>query len=359
VKVAGRSFRVMGPVGTGACSEIGICNLEHVNGRRTRVRPRGTRNKRVRVLILGVAGFLSFHSPALAALFDVRIEEGVRKTSAGDTVAYELFSPRADPDLPPPPWPAVVLTHGFGRDHRYHVKNAYYMARRGIVVLTADMTSLTLGRPAQVRNIANTADHVVWLQGRALSDHDSLKGSVDPNRIGLAGHSAGGAVSFEAAIHSQRGDIPVAALCLLDGVPWDRTLSRANRLKELPFASLRSEEGVCNFHGKVVSLLGHLKFSTEDIQIVAGTHCDAENPSSTACWLMCGGRNGDGRHLYQRLMYLFFQDALGVVSVEENPETYPEVLRSLAARGTIIRRPGAQERIEPPPAVPPLDVNRN
>ncbi len=330
-----------------------------MNAKRTRVRPWGTRNKRIRVLILGVAGFLSFHSPAMAALFDVRIEEGVRKTSAGDTVAYELFSPRADPGLPPPPWPAVVLTHGFGRDHRYHAKNAYYMAQRGIIVLTPDMTSLTLGRPAQARNIVNTVDHILWLQGRALSDHDLLKGSIDRNRIGLAGHSAGGAVSFEAALLSQGRNVPVAALCLLDGVPWDRTLNRAPRLSWLPFASLRSEEGVCNFHGKVVSLLGRLKFSTEDIQIVEGTHCDAENPSSTACWLMCGGRSGDGRRLYQRLMYLFFQDALGVVSVEENPETYPEALRSLAARGTIIRRPGVQERIEPPLTVPPLDLNRN
>ena len=339
--------------------EFGICHLEFVNAKRTWFRPWGMRSNVVRILVLGLVGFFFFHSFALGALFDVRTEEGKRKTSTGDTVAYELFVPMPAQGLPLPPWPAVVLTHGFGRDHRYHVRNAYYMARRGIVVLTADMTSLTLGRPAQVRNIANTADHIIWLQERALSDHDSLKGSIDPNRIGLAGHSAGGAVSFEAAILSQGRDIPVAALCLLDGVPWDRTLNRAPRLKWLPFVSLRSEPGVCNFHGKVVSLLGRLKFPTEDIQIVEGTHCDAENPSNSACWFMCGGRNGEGRHLYQRLMYLFFQDALGVSSVEEDPQTYPEVLRSLAVQGIISRHPGTQERMELPSTPPPLDLNRN
>jgi len=59
------------------------------------------------------------------------------------------------------------------------------------------------------------------------------------------------------------------------------------------------------------------------------------------------------------LMYLFFQDALGVHRLEENPETYSEVLKSLAARGTITRRPGTQERMELPLAPTPLDINRN
>ena len=333
--------------------------MEFLNTMRAWSRRCGIKNKIVRIFAPGLIGLLSFHSLALAALFDVRIEEGERKTSTGDTVAYELFLPTPGQDLPPPPWPVVVLTHGFGRDYHYHAKNARYMARRGIVVLTPNMTSLTLGRPAQVRNIVNTVDHIVWLQRRAMSGHDPLKGSIDRNRIGLAGHSAGGAISFEAAILSQERGIPVAGLCLLDGTPWDRTLNRAPRLRWLPFASLRSEASVCNFHGKVVSLLGRLSFPTEDIQIMEGTHCDAENPSNATCWFLCGGKNGDGQHLYQQLMYLFFQDALGVPRLEENQETYSELLKSLAARGTITRRPGTQERMEPPPAPPPLDLNRN
>ena len=343
----------------GAWLEIEICDLKFLKAMRPWSRRCGMRKKIAGILATGLIGFLSFHSLALAAFFDVRIEEGERKTSAGDTVAYELFLPTPREDLPPPPWPAVVLTHGFGRDYRYHAKNARYMARRGIAVLTPNMTRLTLGRPAQVRNIVNTVDHIVWLQGRAMSDHDPLKGSIDRNRIGLAGHSAGGAVSFEAAILSQERDIPVAGLCLLDGAPWDRTLNRAPRLRWLPFASLRSEASVCNFHGKVVSLLNRLRFPTEDIQIMEGTHCDAENPSNAACWFLCGGKDGDGQHLYQQLMYLFFQDALGVHRLEENPETYSEVLKSLAARGTITRRPGTQERMELPLAPTPLDINRN
>jgi pimeloyl-ACP methyl ester carboxylesterase len=343
----------------GACLEIGICDSEFLNAMGMRSRRCGFKNKIGRILALGLVGFHVFHSVALAALFDVRTEEGTRKTSAGDTVDYELFLPVPREDLPPPPWPAVVLTHGFGRDYRYHARNARYMARRGIVVLTPNMTSLTLGRPAQVRNIVNTVDHIAWLQGRAMSDHDPLMGLIDRNRIGLAGHSAGGAVSFEAAILSQERDIPVAGLCLLDGAPWDRTMNRAPRLRRLPFASFRSEASVCNFHGKVVSLLGRLSFPTEDIQIMEGTHCDAENPSNAACWFLCGGRNGDGQHLYQRLMYLFFQDILGGPPLEEDQETYSEVLKSLAARGTITRRPGTQEEMEAPLAPPPLDINRN
>jgi hypothetical protein len=73
---------------------------------------------------------------------------------------------------------------------------------------------------------------------------------------------------------------------------------------------------------------------------------------------LCGGKDGDGQHLYQQLMYLFFQDALGVPRLEENPETYSEVLKSLAARGTITRRPGTEERMEPLLTPPSLDIDR-
>lgn len=43
--------------------------------------------------------------------YDVRVEEGTRKTDPGDTLAYGLFFPvpRRDLPPPPPPWPAVVL----------------------------------------------------------------------------------------------------------------------------------------------------------------------------------------------------------------------------------------------------------
>lgn len=274
---------------------------------------------------------------APADLFRVHVETGKRQTRSGDGVGYSLYIPAADPDLPAPPWPAVVLLHGFGRNHRYHAKNAYYMAQRGIVVLTPDMTSLAPGRPAQVRNIANLTDHVLWLKERAEDEQDELRGLVDPNRIGLAGHSAGGAVALEAAVRAQEQAIPIGALVLLDAVPWDRTVDRATELRPLPLVSLRSEPGICNLQGKVVDLLNHLSFSAEDVLVVGAHHCDAENPSSRLCALVCWGRDGKGQRLYQRLMALFFQDAFGAHNGEEAWATYDEVLLGLEHQRAVRR----------------------
>jgi dienelactone hydrolase len=302
-----------------------------------------TRKQVFQIPVLFLAMFFLCQTVAWADLYEVRIERGKRKTSLGDSIAYSLFIPVSKPTLPPPPWPAVVLTHGFGRTHRYHSRNAFYMARRGIVVLIPDMTSLTLGRPAQRRNISNTVDHLVWLKNRSEDDQDGLKGLIDTARIGIAGHSAGGAVSFEATLQGQERGIPVAALCLLDAVPWDRTLGKASSLRPLAFASLRSEESPCNFQGKVLALLDRLTFPCEDVQIVGAKHCDAENPTSAACWLLCGGSDGERQGLYQRLMYLFFKDALGVVSIEDEPETYESLLDTLESRGAVLRLPQHQK----------------
>jgi predicted dienelactone hydrolase len=122
----------------------------------------------------------------------VQIESGTRTTSAGDTIAYDLFVPVASEQPPQPPWPAVVLNHGFARSKETQYNNALYMAQRGIVVLTPNQVSLLTGEQGQLRNIANTVDHVQWLNDRTADPSDPLAGQIDSNRIGLAGHSAGG-----------------------------------------------------------------------------------------------------------------------------------------------------------------------
>ena len=288
-------------------------------------------------LFLGM--FVFWHVTVWADLFEVRIESGIRRTSSGGSIPYDLFIPEPGPGLPAKPWPAIVLTPGFGRDRHYHWKNARYMAQRGMVVLTPDMVNLMGGESAQLQNIANTVDHVVWLSDRSANDRDPLAGVIDPSRMGLAGHSAGGAISFEAAVKAQELPFPVAAICLLDAVPWERTLDSAPLLEPVAFSSFRSEPSLCNAKGMILKLLDRLTFATEDVRIVKGTHCDPENPSDGLCSLVCGRSNQKGRGLYQRLMYLFFQDALRVPSVDGHPETYTRALDRLEAQRAVVYRP--------------------
>ena len=277
-------------------------------------------------------------SVACPALLSVRIESGTRVAVSGDAVAYDLFYP-VPRRYARPPYPAGVLTHGFARSKERMRANAVYLAERGMLVLTPNLLSLLGGEADQIRNIENTADHVRWLIARGRSPGDPIEGLVDPERIGLAGHSAGGAVTQEAALALQRSGDQPAAVCLLDAVPWDRTLDTAPQLQALAFLSLRSEPSSCNASGSVRSLLGRFSFPVEDVRIVGASHCDPENPTDALCTLFCGGTSGSRRTYYQRLMFLFFKDALGVPLLESPPQTYAAFLAELDAAGAVVREP--------------------
>ena len=270
-------------------------------------------------------------------LYEVSVESGMRQTATGARVAYDLFIPRPAAGLPGPPFPAVVLTHGFARDRTFHRDNALYMAQRGMVVLTPNMVSLLGGTASQSANIAILSDHVRWLAERSTAAGDPLAGILDAWRIGLAGHSAGGAVSFEAAVKTQEGPASVAAVCLLDAVPWDRTLERAVDPKPLPLASLRSEPGPWNLNGRVLDLLNRLPFAVEDIRIVGASHCDPENPTDLLGQLACGPSTEERRAIYQRLIYLFFRDALKAHRFKQEGEPYADALEKLQAANLISR----------------------
>ena len=258
-----------------------------------------------------------------AGLFGVAVESGKRTTTRGDRLAYDLYIPQAAPGKPAPPWPAVVLNHGFARDKKFHARNARYLAERGVVVLTPNLVSLLGGARAQLACIADTRDHVAWLKARAQTPGDRLYGLVAPERIALAGHSAGGAVAFEAA----EGESGVRAVVLLDAVPWDRTIETGQKMTVRRLASLRSEPSGCNMKGNVRNLLAHLGFESDDVRLARGTHCDPENPTDIFCRVFCEGTDAGVRALYQRLFYLFVQDALEVPSVEDPPDSFEEAIR--------------------------------
>ena len=266
--------------------------------------------------------------------FSVRVEHGTRRTTAGGQVAYSLFMPQPGESLAAPPYPAVVISHGFARSKRFHANTACALAERGIVVLTPDLISLLGGEEAQQRNIENLVDHVRWLRTRATAESDPLFDLLDPGRIGLVGHSAGGAISLEAAIELNEAGESVDALMLLDGVPWARTVDRAEELRELAFASVRSEPSACNAEGAIRDVLARLPFATEDILVVGGSHCDPENPTDLLCRLACGGSDEQARAAYQELIGAFLGDALAAPDIDASPG-FPDTINRLVTDGRV------------------------
>jgi len=304
----------------------------------------------VRSLLLTAAA-AGLPAPASAALFQVHVEQGTRTTTAGDTVRYALYVPVAAAGQPVPPWPVVILTHGFARSGARHALNAFYLAQRGVIVLTPDMVDLLGGEPAQLRNIANTVDHVRWLKGRGVTPGDVLAARVDAQRIALAGHSAGGSVSLEAALDAVAAGDEIAALVLLDAVPWPRTAARVASLPPLSYAALRSEPGPCNAFGSGAVFSDAPPVPVDEITIVGATHCDPENPSDLLCAIGCGGITATGTTLYQRLLYVFLKDRLAITPADGASDTFDATVDSLVATGAVTRRSRG------PSALPRFKVN--
>jgi pimeloyl-ACP methyl ester carboxylesterase len=268
---------------------------------------------------------------AAAAVFPLSVESGRRTTFTGEAVNFDLYVPQVAAGQRVP---AVLLIHGFARSKAQHEVNARYLAERGMVVMTPNLTS-TLGEDGQYRNALNMVDLLYWMLVRSFTPGDTLAGRIDPARFGLAGHSAGGAVAFEAATIAQSIGLQVRALNLLDAVPWTRTNALAPTLSPLGFSSLRSEPSACNANGSVTGLLGSLRFAAEDVRIAGATHCDPENPSDFLCRLVCGGGSSARQTTYQRLMYLFLRDTFAIPEVAGETQTYRGLLAALRASGAV------------------------
>ena len=160
--------------------------------------------------------------------------------------------------LPPGagPFPAAILITGSGthdRDetifgHKPFLVMADYLTRRGIAVLRYD------DRPTKAQSTYND------LAGDALAATDYLRTrkEIDPQKIGLIGHSEGGLIAPLAA--SQSGDVAFIVLLAGTGLPGEdilylqgqavlkaqgapaKVLAEQRAVQEIIFAAVRKEK---------------------------------------------------------------------------------------------------------------------
>ncbi|MCK6458388.1 MAG: alpha/beta fold hydrolase [Planctomycetes bacterium] len=249
---------------------------------------------------------LACAAPETAAPVQARIEveEGRRET------AYTLIYPEGVRG----PRPAVVMLHGFSRSRRRLENHARALAERGFLVLVPDGLSLLLpgGRQRNVEDILTALD---WLVRRSATEGDALFGAVDATRLGLAGHSAGGALAVMAAAAARDQGRPVRALLLLDAVPWPETLDAAKRLgPPLAVASLRSEPSASNARGAVARLVEAFPFPITDAKVKGASHIDAEYPTDALARTFAGPLHPECQEIYHRLLLAFFEQQLGAAA---------------------------------------------
>jgi len=243
-------------------------------------------------------------------LYKVRVEVGKRRTKSGAIRKYTIYIPEKDDSLPGGPYPAVILIHGFLMTGIQHRNNAQYMAEHGIVAYAPNIAKLLLGDDKRMHNVDDLVDDVAWLTGKSGPQPDYLKGLIDPNRIGMAGNSSGGAVILEMALKAQKANLPIHTMVSLDGVPWDRTESRIAAIQPIRFLTLRAEPCLCNYHARMLRFLEKLKFPYDDVKVIGAHHCDVENPTTIGCASVCGTSDRTHRMLFQKLLYYYMRDTL-------------------------------------------------
>jgi dienelactone hydrolase len=268
-------------------------------------------------------------------LYQYIIKHGHRRTASGAVRGYTLYIPQPDPSLPPPPFPIVLLAHGFLMTGFEQSINAKYLAERGFVVFTPNLSRLLWGDDKRMKNIADLVDHLSWLRTQSKTANSPLNGIADPERIAIGGNSSGGAVCLELLFEAQKANIPVQAVCSLEGVPWERSLDRVPQLKPTHFLSLRAESCICNENARMLYFLGLLKFPYDDIRINGAHHCDAENPPGFGCKFVCGRSREVYRDLFKSLMCLYLQSTLKTATLNAPGENFASVVQDLEREGRV------------------------
>ena len=216
------------------------------------------------VLALGLAGMSVVYAPQgfpdgsftdqRAALRDypirsesIALRDDSRATQANKEVpakaGRELKGLVFFPDLESSPqkqFPLVIYSHGFSSSHKGGEYLGRYLAGLGFVVAMVDfpLTNMYAEGGPFVKDVVNQPADVSFLIDvlleRSQRQEDTLRGLIDPERIGVMGVSLGGFTSTLLAYHPTLGDPRVDAAISIAG-PSSLLTERYFTSRSLPF----------------------------------------------------------------------------------------------------------------------------
>jgi alpha-beta hydrolase superfamily lysophospholipase len=108
-------------------------------------------------------------------------------SASGVRLAATLFLP----EMPKPPWPAVIIVHGFGGAKESHAEFAEFLAVRGVGALTLDLRGHGQSGGRLDGNVLDDLGAALAL----LAEHPQ----IDRRRLFLRGSSLGGNLVIHAA----------------------------------------------------------------------------------------------------------------------------------------------------------------
>jgi hypothetical protein len=170
------------------------------------------------------------------------------------------------------PYPVIVFVHGTASFRTQSLEQVTHWASRGFVVLAADHPNLYMrdflgslcGEDPPPRDLAGDIAKLVAAIEGPSGDLAFLAGRIDATRVGMAGHSAGGAAV------SMQGDaarvlVPMAAGGASAGAKLERTLVLgAEEDKVVPYSQTIDGYEATPPPRRLVSLTptGHLAFAS-------------------------------------------------------------------------------------------------
>ncbi len=202
--------------------------------------------------------------------FPYETREVVVTHERGYSLAGTLTIPRG-----PGPHPAAVLVSGSGQqdrdetvfDHKPFLVIADHLTRHGSAVLRYDDRGV--GESTGIDTLATATSEDFADDTRAVVKHLRSIEGIDPDRVGLIGHSEGGMIAPMVAAQDKR--IAFVVLLAGTGVPGREVLLKQNRLI---FAARGAE-------GPALDLIEHRQREALDL-VVAGADDDAIRPAIRA-----------------------------------------------------------------------------
>jgi MYXO-CTERM domain-containing protein len=213
-------------------------------------------------------------------------------TEGGSTGGYVVVPEGAGP------FPLIIASHGWSAAADQQVGWGKQFASYGFVVVAPSFPNTLSPNDATDATIIET---LVTLYSDPA--HASpAQGKVDPTRVGLEGHSAGGLATTlaSAAIHP-------TATALFDPVDSNGDGQKALPSICNPLLGIFADPSSCNDQEAWFPFANTTAGPEVLFHVVGSTHCDGENASRALCGSVCGGAASPTRQAeYARYATAFF-----------------------------------------------------
>jgi predicted dienelactone hydrolase len=197
--------------------------------------------------------------------------------------------------------PLVVYSHGFMSMRSEAVRYAEHLASHGFVVISADYPLTNFRAPGgpNIADLVNQPGDVAFLIDSVTgwTEGQPFRGTIDAERIGVAGLSLGGLTSTLAAFHPTLRDPRISAAVSIAG-PTAMFTQRFFETAAVPFLMIAGEvDAIVDYASNAEPLPAKLAHGGALLTLAGGTHTGfgpmsdgvmriLGNPDRLGCWAL-------------------------------------------------------------------------